>query len=284
MCTLIAIHRHIPGAPLVVAANRDEFHDRPAQEPVIWNTQRRAVLAPRDLRAGGTWLGLNGAGVFAGLTNRPCEVPDKSRRSRGFLVLDALASASAGEAVREFERLPENAYNPFNLFVADAKQAFALVYRDRVAEVRELEPGAHVIGNADPDDRGHAKTARILRQVEEVADLPGEEVLDALSQICREHGGSDEHLGDACLHLDGYGTRSSMLLRLNEYDSAGSSAGKVKVKVNVEGNEIDWKASTLLHSEGPPCETPYRNITTLLHELSDCASYNEGEQPARNAN
>ena len=227
-------------------------------------------MAPQDLRAGGTWLGLNGSGVFAALTNRPCGAPDRSRRSRGLLVLDALGSASAGEAVRELEQLPEGAYNPFNLFVADAKHAFALVYRDRVAEVQELEPGAHVIGNADPDDRGHAKTGRILRQVEEVSDLPGEEVLDALSQICREHAGHDERLGDTCIHLDGYGTRSSMLLRLNEYESA-------------EGDEVDWKSSALLHAEGPPCETPYRNITTLLHELSECASYDEGEKPARKA-
>jgi uncharacterized protein with NRDE domain len=273
MCTLIAIHRHIPGAPLVVAANRDEFYDRPAQGPVIWNTRRGAVLAPQDLRAGGTWLGLNGSGVFAALTNRPCQapdMPDMSRRSRGLLVLDALASASAGQAVRELEQLPEDEYNPFNLFVADAKNAFALVYRDRVAKVRKLEPGAHVIGNADPDDRRHAKTDRILRQVEEVADLPGDEVLDALSEICREHGGHDERLGDTCIHLDGYGTRSSMLLRLNENESA-------------EGDEVDWKTSALLHAEGPPCEAPYRNITTLLHELSEFASYNEGEKPARKA-
>ncbi len=74
MCTLIVLHRCVPGRPLVVAANRDEFLDRPAAGPALRMRDSGPILAPLDLEAGGTWLGLNGRGVFAGLTNlRPSE-------------------------------------------------------------------------------------------------------------------------------------------------------------------------------------------------------------------
>ena len=69
MCTLIALHRCVPGSPLVVAANRDEFLARPAEGPALRMRENGPILAPLDVEAGGTWLGLNGRGVFVGLTN-----------------------------------------------------------------------------------------------------------------------------------------------------------------------------------------------------------------------
>ena len=82
MCTLIVLHRCFADAELLVAANRDEYLDRPAELPAlrVWNG--RTVLAPRDARAGGTWLGMNDAGLFAALTNRPTPRPDPRLRTR----------------------------------------------------------------------------------------------------------------------------------------------------------------------------------------------------------
>ena len=80
MCTLIALHRPHPRVPLVVAANRDEYLDRPASGLAIFESGGRRIVAPRDLRAGGTWLGLNDRGMFAALTNRPNPTPDASRK------------------------------------------------------------------------------------------------------------------------------------------------------------------------------------------------------------
>src|SRR5512138_2523002 len=105
MCTLIAFHRCFADAPLVVAANRDEFHERPTEGPTLRaasissapGAERFArtaaggrptrVVAPRDLRAGGSWLGVGESGLFAAITNRRCDQPDASRRSRGWLVM-----------------------------------------------------------------------------------------------------------------------------------------------------------------------------------------------------
>ena len=77
MCTLIVLHRCVPGRPLVVAANRDEFLDRPAEGPALRSSRTGPIVAPRDLKAGGTWVGVSARGVFAGLTNlRPTTVPE----------------------------------------------------------------------------------------------------------------------------------------------------------------------------------------------------------------
>ncbi len=105
MCTLIALHRPDPRVPLVIAANRDEYLDRPAAGPAVIECEGRRVLAPLDLRAGGTWLGLAETGVFAALTNRPCPEPDPARRSRGLLVTEALGAASAAEAASRLSSL-----------------------------------------------------------------------------------------------------------------------------------------------------------------------------------
>lgn len=243
MCTLIALHRPHPGVPLVVAANRDEYLDRPASGLACFENRGRRVVAPRDLRAGGTWLGLNDRGMFAALTNRPNPTPDASLRSRGLLVMDALAAGTAREAAEGLAALPAGAYNPFNLFVADGREAFVAVYAG-TPDVTELAPGAHVIGNADPDDRGVPKVARLLDAAERVAAGPREWWLEGLSAICRSHEG-DGPLGAACVHHGGYGTRSTTLLAL----------------------DAEPGASRLLFAEGPPCRAELRDRSSFLSEL-----------------
>jgi len=237
MCTLIALHRCLPDVPLVVAANRDEYLDRPSEGPA---TRAGGIVAPLDLRAGGTWLGVNPAGVFAAVTNRPGP-PDPARRSRGLLVLDALAAESAVEAAVLLRRLPERAYNGFNLFVADAEDAFVAVYRDAV-RVTALAPGAHVIGNADPDDRGVPKVARLLDAVAPLAGAPLAVAWRRLAAVCRGHDGGGSPLDDTCIHAGGYGTRSSTLLALG--------APGVPDRLRFAG--------------GPPCRTAYADLDPLL--------------------
>jgi len=185
MCTLIVLHRCFADAPLLVAANRDEFLDRPAAPPALRRWGKRRALAALDLQAGGTWLGLNDAGLFAALTNRPCPAPDARRRSRGLLVSDLLGSATSAQAAAEaLLALPKAAYNPFNLLVADGEHATAVIYED-APHALPLAPGAHVIGNADPDCRAHPKTARLLGEAEAVAAGEPTQALSAwLRQSC----------------------------------------------------------------------------------------------------
>jgi uncharacterized protein with NRDE domain len=258
MCTLIVLHRCVPGAPLVVAANRDEHLDRPAEPPAIRSSGFGAVLAPLDVRAGGTWLGLNPHGVFAALTNRRCSEPDPERRSRGLLVTDLLAAPSAAEAARLIAELPEQAYNPFNLFVSDGSEAFLASYVDTPV-VSEVLPGAHVVGNVDPADLGDSKVARVRERAEKAASVSRARVIDELADVCREHDSGAGPLGDTCVHFDGYGTRSSALLMLADTEDE----------------------SRLFFADGPPCRTEYINSTSLLRALSRQASDASGESSSR---
>ncbi|HEY7863080.1 MAG TPA: NRDE family protein [Thermoanaerobaculia bacterium] len=249
MCTLIALHRCTPAAPLVVAANRDEQQSRPAEKPALRFERRLPVVAPRDLRAGGTWIGVNSSGLLAAVTNRPTRSRDDARRSRGLVVLDALEHASARAAAEASGSLARDAYNPFNLFLADGRDAFAVVY-EGAPRVSLLAPGVHVICNADPDARTHPKVDRLLARAEAAAGLPPERLLGALADVCRSHDGGGSPLDDACIHGDGYGTRSSTLLRLGE-----------------PGTGTFWFA------DGPPCRTPYEDFTSLLpglHRGAEC--------------
>jgi uncharacterized protein with NRDE domain len=261
MCTLIVLHRCFSQAPLVLAANRDEYLDRPAEKPALRQSGDRAVLAPRDLRAGGTWMGVNDAGLVAALTNRPCRDPDPSRRSRGLVVFEALSESSAEGVVAALGALPERVYNPFNFFAADGDDAFAATYEGGL-RVTRLRPGPHVIGNADPDDRRVPKIARLLAQAEKIAAGDVEDALDSLAEVCRSHEGGGERgpLDDTCIHAGGYGTRSSTLLRLGP----------------------DAARNRLRHAEGAPCETEYEDLTPFLSELDHRAGVDAGT-PKRKA-
>jgi uncharacterized protein with NRDE domain len=247
MCTLIALHRVRPGAALVVAANRDEFFERPAEGPALRSSSSGRVVMPVDGRAGGTWLGINGTGVFAAVTNVSCSEPDPERRSRGLLVRDALAQPSAKHAAEMLETLPMGAYNPFNLFVADARDAFAFTYEDAPRPVPS-EDGAWVIGNAPLDAAEPAKLGRLRRRLGAVTGSDGA-LLDELAELCRDHEpGPRGPLDAVCVHTGAYGTRSSCLLQLAD-------------------RGLDDSRSVLRWSEGAPCENPYHDFSPLLRDL-----------------
>lgn len=258
MCTLVALHRCVAGAPLWVAANRDEYLDRPAEGPALRAGARGPIVAPLDRRAGGTWWGINPLGVFAAVTNRPAERLDETRRSRGQLVLDLLAAPSARQAAAHAAALGDRLYNPCNLFLADAEDAFAVVYEE-APTLLALAPGVHVVGNADPDARGVPKIRRTLERAQRVAAGPTAAIRGGLAELCRRHGDDSDPKGDTCVHLGAYGTRSSTLVRL-------SSDGDL-----------------LEHADGPPCTSSYGDFTPLLTELRRTASAGSGETATRKA-
>lgn len=240
MCTLILAHRHFEGTALVVAANRDESLARPAAPPRLWTDQPVTLIAPEDLQAGGTWMGLNERGLFAGVTNRFAPGPDpgalsRDRRSRGLLVLDALAYETAGDAARGLAQLPGEQHNPFHLALADRDEAH-LVWSDGHRVVHEqLEPGLHVITERS---RGAAPSQR----VEELESLQPD--LSELQGLLCEH--REPTFEGTCVHWHerGYGTRSSALLTL-------ATGGQV----------------TLRFTEGPPCSSPWQDSSDLLAQL-----------------
>jgi uncharacterized protein with NRDE domain len=147
-----------PEHPLIVAANRDEFHARPSAAAAWWPDRPR-LLAGRDLEAGGTWMGVSRSGRFAAVTNYRGAREPRARESRGALVTAALADAPASAIVAEIApRAAE--YSGFNLLVADHAELWWLANRGD-AGARKLPPGIYGLGNTllDAPEVAEAKAA-----------------------------------------------------------------------------------------------------------------------------
>lgn len=146
MCLILFAWNAHPRYPLVVAANRDEFHERPALAADFWS-RHPGLLAGRDLQAGGTWLGVTRSGRFAAVTNyREPLVPETPlERSRGELVPDFLASRRAPLAHAETLLESASSYRGFNLLLGSAD---GLVHvSNRQERVQEVPPGSHGLSN-----------------------------------------------------------------------------------------------------------------------------------------
>ncbi|WP_338739523.1 NRDE family protein [Haloplanus salilacus] len=249
MCTLTLAWQVFADAPVVVAANRDERSDR-ASEPPCRTGSDPAVVAPRDAEAGGTWIGHNDAGLFVGITNRPTE-GTPAERSRGLLVDDALREFDARAAAELVERAVDaDAYDGFNLVVADGESAFLFEWDGDFRRTR-LGPGVHVVVNngAALGGGGHVADAFVVPEgpAAECATERADDARAVRAALTPEPGEASaawlDRAGDVladhdvgvCIHAEGYGTRSSSLLRLG-------------------------KTPEYLFADGPPCETPYRPV------------------------
>lgn len=130
---------------MILAGNRDEFHDRPAQ-PAHWWPQPEGVLAGKDEQAGGSWLGVNRGGRFAVVTNyREPGVATSGRLSRGELVVGFLASTAPVADWLDELAARKDEYGGFNLIVGDGEQAHYLT--NRGDDGRFLEPGIYGLSN-----------------------------------------------------------------------------------------------------------------------------------------
>ena len=142
MCLIVLAWRVHPERPLIVAANRDEFHARPAARAAFWR-DHPAILAGRDLEAGGTWMGVSRSGRFAAVTNYKGGTDPGAKVSRGSLVTGFLLNGSSpGEFTRE---ITPASYSGFNLLVADRDELWWCSNRD--GGTRRLEPGIYGLGN-----------------------------------------------------------------------------------------------------------------------------------------
>ena len=151
MCLLVVAWRTHPRYRLVVAANRDEFHDRPAA-PLGWWTDDPRVLAGRDLRAGGAWLGVTRSGRFGIVTNfRDLErAPTPDAPSRGRLVPAFLAGDATPDAYVAATGAEADRYSGFNLLVG-TRDSLVYLSNRAAARRRALAPGIYGLSNHSLD-------------------------------------------------------------------------------------------------------------------------------------
>lgn len=150
MC-LIALACNVhPDYPLLLVANRDEFHAR-AAAPLAWWTDAPSVLAGRDLAEGGSWLGASRSGRVAAVTNvRDPTTAVRGAQSRGRLVADFLAASTSADDFGAALQAQAADYGGFNLLLHDGRALRYLSNRPAFA-AHVVEPGVHALSNAQLD-------------------------------------------------------------------------------------------------------------------------------------
>jgi uncharacterized protein with NRDE domain len=145
LCLIVIAWRARDDLPLIVAANRDEWRDRPA-EPARWWDDHPEILAGRDLKAGGTWMGVTRGGRFAAVTNfRDPSDKRSTARSRGELVTQFLLSSQPPSEFLSSLAGRAREYNGFNLVVGDGAELW--YFGSREGSARRIEPGVHGLSN-----------------------------------------------------------------------------------------------------------------------------------------
>jgi hypothetical protein len=162
MCTIVVARRPGHDWPLILAGNRDEMRDRPWRAPARHWPDWPEVVAGLDELAGGSWMGLNDQGVAATILNRTGTLgPATGKRSRGEIVLEALDHVDAVDAARALAALNPDAYRPFNLVIADSRDAFWLAHRgDGRLVVTALADGISMLTERGVDDTASPRIAR----------------------------------------------------------------------------------------------------------------------------
>jgi hypothetical protein len=223
MCTVV-IHRR-PGHawPVLMGANRDEMVNRPWKAPARHWPERADVIAGLDELAGGTWMGLNDTGVVACILNRGALGPAPGKRSRGELVLEALDHGDAADAAEALQQIDPAAYRPFNMLIADNRDAWWLALKDGAPAVaaEAIPTGVSMFTSRDRNDVTDPRIATYLPRFE-AAPLPDPDSGDWGSWK-KLLGGTDtpDAATSAMSFLTerGFGTSSSSLLALPSVQS-----------------------------------------------------------------
>ena len=119
MCLILFSYNQHPEFPLVLAANRDEFYNRPAEKAKFWKSNPE-IVAGVDLTAGGTWMGITKHGKMAMITNyRDLRNIKQEAPSRGHLVADFLIGKTSAATYMENLISNTHEYNGYNLIVGD---------------------------------------------------------------------------------------------------------------------------------------------------------------------
>ncbi len=260
MCTILILHRVHPDFPTIIAANRDEFFARPATPPRQLHTDPTAI-GGIDLERGGTWMGATADGFFVGLTNQRSRAPaDKTRKSRGDVVSNALAHGNTASVRAMMEALHPADYNPFNLLYGDAHHLeIAYAHPGMTHTQFETVPtGTHALPNARLNAPAWAKVTRAKDLLHGVEATPWPTLQQHLIQTLADRTlppsetwtqPKDDpmpstlwrHLGALCVKTPLYGTRSSTLVALQP-----------------------GQTTHYLFCDGDPGQTPFVSYTDLF--------------------
>lgn len=226
MCLLAISWKTHPRWRLLLAGNRDEFHERPTAPLAAWS-EPAGVLAGRDLRSGGTWVGLDQRGRCAVVTNvRDPSAPAPQGPSRGALPAGFLGTL--GSAADQAEELMVSAHRfaPFNLLLADADSCQYLGNHP-APKLQPLSAGVHGLSNGALDEPW-PKTRRLCQVMADHARADDTDLEPLWQALADERIAADSELpatgvsiewerllSAAFIRGEHYGTRASTLIAID---------------------------------------------------------------------
>lgn len=228
MCLIVLAWRPGHAQPLLLAANRDEFYDRPSQPLAEW-ADVPGVLAGRDLQAGGTWLGVGPGGRFAALTNIRDPGQAQGSRSRGELPVAFLAGSHSVEDFLQHLNEQRQHYSGFNLLLGDHHQLWH--FNSLEGRTRVLAEGVYGLSNADLDTPWPKlqRAKQALRN--ELHEPHPQQLLKLLADPTRA---ADADLPQTGIGLTGERLLSSVFIASVTYGTRASTA----LIVNADGSRV----------------------------------------------
>ena len=248
MCLIAFAWNPQSPTPLLLAANRDEFYDRPAHPLHLWNDAPH-VLAGRDLEAGGTWLGISAEGRFAALTNiRDPQLP-VGVRSRGNLPLDFLNTPLSIEEHLQQLATQSTLYQGFNLLLGDHQQLWH--FNSQSGQYQQLSTGVYGLSNADLD----TPWPKLTRSREQLRALNGQANTEDLWAIMADTTRpTDAELPNTGIGLSGERLLSSAFIASTSYGTRASTAVRVYADGNFEISERCFGPHGVVISETTLCK------------------------------
>ncbi|MEO1052835.1 MAG: NRDE family protein, partial [Bacteroidota bacterium] len=220
MCLIFFSYKEHPKYDLIIAANRDEFYERPTTQAKFWE-EYPSILAGRDQEAGGTWMGISRQGKVSMLTNYRDPANIKSNApSRGHLVSDFLKNGESPEAYLSEIAKNGEAYNGFNLLVGDRDNLW--YYSNYKKKYEVVEKGLHGLSN-HLLDTGWPKVKKGLGKM---SHLMSEETIDPevlFDAMYDDHIAKDNELPNTGVGLERERMLSPMFIKSPVYGSRCST-------------------------------------------------------------
>jgi len=220
MCLILLSYRQHARYPLLIAANRDEFYDRPSQPAHFWE-DAPWILAGRDLVGGGAWFGITRSGRFAAVSNiRDPRPARESARSRGLLVSEFLCGDPPPRAYLAEAARRGSHYNGFNLLAGDHDEI--AYYNNRTGEILTLAPGLYGLSNHRLDTPW-PKVKNAKAALAKILGMPTAEPEAILEMLADRTSPPDDCLPDTGVGLVRERVLASIFIASEDYGTRCSS-------------------------------------------------------------
>ncbi len=228
MCLIAFSYKQHPQYPLIFAANRDEHYERPSRAAQFWNGNAN-ILAGKDLKAGGTWMGINKQGEFSAITNyRDPYIEKENPPSRGKLVLDFLQTDKSAQGYLPELQSRAEQYMGFNLLAGSLDQLG--YYSNQQDNIHYLDSGLYGLSNhllETPWPKVRLAKSKLQSLVNgnsispeplfnllaDDREAPAEELPD--TGIPKD---VEKKVSPIFIKSDGYGTRCSTVLLIDDHE------------------------------------------------------------------